>query len=332
MAEAIPESTALKTVLNKLKECDELEFLGWYNDKYIGCKTRLILQCKCCKTVRKTTTLTTLPKLIGVCRACSYKAVSDRSKDSFVGKSRSVRNSTHTIVSQDRNKFVYYHCSSCSDDSELFPKGIFRQCKSDWNAGKCSCACATNLRWSKDQYRILCERKCSSLEDREFIDFCGEWKGHRTKIIQRCRIHGDWDTSTIDKLLHSERGCPSCARDGSFFGYYPHKAFDEDTLYLIKFYKDNELFIKVGRSFDLNNRLDDFIKYSGYEIKLLSTTKDIHKNIYRLEQDLHLLMNEHHYRPLMKFGGSKYECFKEEILNNKYITNIFKYGVDSDVT
>ncbi len=114
-------------------------------------------------------------------------------------------------VENGYNKIYIVRCSACSKDEELYGTGHFKTTKNSvlrLNSIPCGCA-ASGVRWSAEQYSVLCERKAKNT-DYGFIGFCGEFKGNTTKIRLSCKKHGIWETNTINKFLSQGRGCPRC--------------------------------------------------------------------------------------------------------------------------
>lgn len=83
----------------------------------------------------------------------------------------------------------------------------------------------------------LCEDKNIS-----FINFCGDWKGNRTKLKLSCHNNHIWETSIASVCNGS--GCPSCSKHG----YMPSK---KGVLYVQKLIKGRTL---VGIKFGITNR------------------------------------------------------------------------------
>lgn len=109
------------------------------------------------------------------------------------------------------HKTCLLECSICKEDFELFGEGYFKSDKFSLLNGSIPCGCANKPHWNNEQYYTLCSRKAESL-GYEFLGFKGNWKGAKTKVILSCDIHGEWDTSSIDKLRNG-RGCPICKLD-----------------------------------------------------------------------------------------------------------------------
>ena len=74
---------------------------------------------------------------------------------------------------------------------------------------------------------------------------------------------------------------------GNGNGYYPERKDERDYLYVLNF---NDKFIKVGRSFDVNERIRNLRKPSEsgikkiYKLRIFTAT---HQDIYVYEQELH---------------------------------------------
>jgi len=112
------------------------------------------------------------------------------------------------------HKLYVLECDICSKDVELFNHGLFLSLKGGLIQGQIPCGCAFNPKWNKDQYIVLCQRQAAAL-GYSFIGFTGKWKGRSTKIRLLCKQHGEYNNGTIDKLLNTGRGCPSCAIEAS---------------------------------------------------------------------------------------------------------------------
>lgn len=100
-------------------------------------------------------------------------------------------------------------CSICSKDTELWPDGSI--CSNKGNLGnlKSPCGCSKAPKYSCDQIAVMVKRKVSE-KDIEFIGFVGDYQGSKTRLHLRCKKHGDWSTSWVLSVLHSNCGCPKC--------------------------------------------------------------------------------------------------------------------------
>ena len=110
-----------------------------------------------------------------------------------------------------RNSTKYYivKCSICEKDPELFGEGYFRITNSNINSKKTPCGCAKIPKWSKEQFSIICSRRALT-RGLNFLGFCGEWAGNKTKLRLSCPEHGEWTTTVINSFLTGNVGCNVC--------------------------------------------------------------------------------------------------------------------------
>ena len=128
-----------------------------------------------------------------------------------------------------------------------------------------------------------------------------------------CKIHGKQSVSYNNFVNHGRR-CGGCAKDASgFYGYYPERKDEQDYLYILNF---NNQFIKVGRSFDVKQRLKSLRTESGiktiYKMRIFTAT---HQEIYDYEQELHTELRERNFQHYVDWST---ECFENDC---KYVLN-----------
>ena len=109
-------------------------------------------------------------------------------------------------------KYYILKCNKCSQDGELFGEGYFKASRYNLLKPAIPCGCSYHPQWSKDQYSTLCARKSKELGN-IFIGFEGEWRGHKTKVIQSCLKHGEWGSGSITGLINGGSGCKGCQHD-----------------------------------------------------------------------------------------------------------------------
>ena len=118
-------------------------------------------------------------------------------------------------------------------------------------------------------------------------------------------IDGKWiGYFEVDNYFRGRR-CGGCARDenirrlredGNGNGYYPERKDETDFLYVLSF---NNQFIKVGRSFDIDERIKGLKKPSEsgikkiYKLRIFTAT---HQEIYDYEQELHSELRERNFQ------------------------------------
>lgn len=150
-----------------------------------------------------------------------------------------------------------------------------------------------------------------------------KYNGTRKKVKIKCPIHGYFNQEAGSHLRGV--GCPKCNDSGGFTKTrWKEKGsssnyFTGFKVYIIKCYKEKEVFYKIGRTFrDLKIRFGNNT-HMPYDYKIIKIIEGESDYIYDLET---LLKNKHRYlsyTPAITFHGSK-ECFKdldfEEV--NKY--------------
>lgn len=274
------------------------------------------VHCKYCKRSIDSQKINILNNNIGC--DCFFLDL-ENSRDDFIGtKFDTPKGGTLRILpwKGDRRggaKIYPMHCSICSKDTELFPGGSITGEKSELESGRSPCGCSSSKKWREEQWAILVKRRCVE-KGYTFKGWAGVFRGAKTKLSLECKEHGVWSTSTINGFINNTNGCPQCANEENSWGYYKKRAEEDDTLYLLRFTSEFETFIKIGRSFNLENRIRQF-ELKGYEIEVINANQATHKEIYDQEQSIHKALRHvgEQYTPLIKFGGAG-ECFKPSAL------------------
>lgn len=146
------------------------------------------------------------------------------------------------VVGKDKSGHAFFacNCSICSLDKELYPE-LFVSQTSSLRRGKIPCGCGFNPRHTEQQNIIRVIRKAKEKN----ITFNG-WSNEystvlKTKCNLSCGVCGyQWETASINRLLNSSDGCPSCASRG----YNPSKP---GTFYVVEWTnEENKKWIKYG--------------------------------------------------------------------------------------
>lgn len=121
----------------------------------------------------------------------------------------------------------------------------------------------------------------------DVIGFPDGYKNAYSSFEYNCKIHGKQNVS-YNNFVNQGRRCGGCWKDtGKLYGYYPERKDETDFLYVLNF---NDKFIKVGRSFDVDERINNGLnRQSGIpnkKIKKLRIFSATHQEIYDYEQDL----------------------------------------------
>jgi hypothetical protein len=147
----------------------------------------------------------------------------------------------------------------------------------------------------------------------------------KTTIV--CQQHGKFLQSPSNHIRG--QGCPKCAmgkeykpgaagqihvRPASRSGWISRQRGRNATLYLIELQNEQEVFFKVGITYDFKKR------FAGarmpYALQIVKSYQSADAgSVYDLEKKMHRTLKNHRYRPAVAFGGQT-ECFSsvDEIL------------------
>lgn len=131
----------------------------------------------------------------------------------------------------------------------------------------------------------------------EFIGWENEYKNSSSKFHWLCS-EGHPCKVSVNDFLHSGTRCRTCFKikqreEGEFYGYYPLRKDEMDYLYIIHFKQGG--YIKVGRSFDIQRRINQLLKISNHkrdEIGIVATYTGTHGDVYHTEQMIHSELTE----------------------------------------
>ena len=149
----------------------------------------------------------------------------------------------------------------------------------------------------------------------DVIGFPDGYKNNRSRFEYVCKTHGKQNVS-YHNFVNGGRRCGGCVKDlGNGNGYYPERKDEVDFLYVLDF---DGKFIKVGRSFDVDERIKSLRtaskvpKKNIHKLRIFTAT---HQEIYDYEQELHSELKE---RNLQHYVDWSTECFENDCL---YILN-----------
>lgn len=151
------------------------------------------------------------------------------------------------------------------------------------NGGTGCPKCAGNLKLTNDEAGLRIAAVCN-MKGYNFIEFIGKFKNAYSRFRYSCIKHGIQEAN-YNNFVNSGKSCKYCSWEvRGFYGYYPERKDEQDFLYVLDF---NGKFIKVGRSFDVDQRVGG--------LKSISKVKNIikhriftatHQEIYDYEQFL----------------------------------------------
>ncbi len=112
------------------------------------------------------------------------------------------------VTKAGKRRKLTCHCSICSLDQELHPKGSLKITKDKLMSGRQPCSCSWNTKWSERQNKIRVLREC---EKRGYIfhGWSAEYKTQKTRLDLENPLTGNrWITTTINDFLLNGSGDP----------------------------------------------------------------------------------------------------------------------------
>jgi ferredoxin-like protein FixX len=217
---------------------------------------------------------------------------------------------TRYITSRD---FITITCNTCFKDFNI-------KANNHLNGQGCKyCAAARTASKLARTFEDF-KKEASKVHNSKYSYVDTTLKNNKQKVIVICPKHGKFQ-QTVNHHLRG-RGCPSCAIDitkeknrnkqnvWSYSGWEAQgvssKYFNGFTLYIIECWKDNERFIKIGKTFiNISKRFQGQLPYDWKVIKTITGSA---RYISELEYALHSLNINYKYSPKIAFKGDS-ECF-----------------------
>lgn len=189
--------------------------------------------------------------------------------------------------------------------------------------GKGCPKCAGQAKPTEREALQKCVDICKEM-NYDVIGFVDGYKNCYSYFEYLCKIHGKHQVRYTNFVNGGTR-CSGCWRDrqkelGNGNGYYPERKDEQDYLYILNF---DDKFIKVGRSFDVDERvkslrtLSKVPKKNIHKLRIFTAT---HQEIYDLEQELHNELRERNFQHYVDWSN---ECFENDSLFvlNKLLDN-----------
>lgn len=204
----------------------------------------------------------------------------------------------------------------------ICPKhGLFQQLPFNHYKSGCSQCSFESMTKSTDEFIQKCIKVHGDMYDYSKVDY----KGAYVPIEIVCKIHGSF-YMTAASHANSKHGCPTCAReritkhardnpsgwssDNWEVSGRNSKDFTGFKCYIIKCYKDDEIFYKIGKTYkpiELRFKSKSSMPYT-YDV-LYSIESDA-SYISSLEHYLKREYKNYTYVPNIRFKGM-YECFSQ---------------------
>lgn len=168
------------------------------------------------------------------------------------------------------------------------------------------------LRIPEDKALSNCTSICMDMNYKP-VGFPNGYKNQKSRFEYICPVHGIQSPSYYGFVKQGAR-CKYCFKEkqkelSGFYGYYPHRVKEQDYLYVMNF---NDKYIKVGRSFNIQKRLEKLPRESGiYNIEVLRIYTATHQEVWDLEQSTHDKLTEmgfYHFESTWSIETFNIEC------------------------
>lgn len=273
------------------RRCKELNysFKGWYNDIYKGAHTRIRLENEdvCWDTV----TVSNFARQIS---SPPHKTQSSQTRRNIKAYNKFIKDNyirpEYKVSFYDQKGKVFVECSICKNDvyaRELGSDYRFLVNIASLKANHTVCRCSHCYRLSEKEYEF---KVTMALKERgaRFIKFLSDDVNNRTYVRFYCQ-EGHKCRAMVSSIIRGSRNCLECHKnDSSIYGYFKNRVLEEDNLYVILFKKLGIL--KVGRTFELNERLKSLAKQAGCKVrdlKIITVMHGIHQDVWDTEQWVH---------------------------------------------
>lgn len=198
--------------------------------------------------------------------------------------------------------------------------GVFEQTISDHLSGygcpKCGVEnISTKLRSSTKEF----VSKAIKVHEESYTYSKTDYVNAKTKVIITCPTHGDFTQTPNDHL----NGC-GCYRCGTERMGWTDSKWEEQgknstkftgyKLYVVKLWKDGEVFYKIGKTFV--SYAERFSRIGGYRYEVLYEVAADAKTVCELERKYHADNKNYTYKPNTPFNGHS-ECFTKVELKDR---------------
>lgn len=203
----------------------------------------------------------------------------------------------------------------CLKDGHKWPASLDRIINAGHGCPNCKSVLLSEQRKTPEHIALnKCIDICKEMKY-DVVGFPDGYKNAKSRFDYICKIHGK-QTVRYYHFVYNGTRCPKCAKDrqkdlGNGNGYYPERKDEIDFLYILNF---NNKFIKVGRSFDVKERIKSLRTISKTSIKNIHKLRIFtatHQEIYDLEQELHTELRERNFQHYVDWST---ECFENDSL------------------
>ena len=201
----------------------------------------------------------------------------------------------------------------CLKDGHKWNASIDSIINTNSGCPKCKATALAERRRTPEHIALQkCTEICKEM-NYDVIGFPDSYKNKDSNFEYVCKIHGK-QSVRYSSFVSLKSRCMGCWKDrqkesGNGNGYYPERKDETDFLYILDF---NGKFVKVGRSFDVDERvksLRTLSKISKKNIHKLRIFTATHQEIYDYEQELHNELRERNFQHYVDWST---ECFEND--------------------
>lgn len=252
----------------QIKKLDQIVFIAW-DGHYRGCKSKVVVRCALDGFEWRPTVSELLnggkgcPKCAGNIKSSPEERIEKINKIeniefiSWVGYYKNANSKVNVKCLLDGFKWV------ASVNSLV-------------NNGSGCPACSGNRRYSREEYEEMIKKYAG--ERFTLVGWYDDSVGARSKVICKCEECRFEFTPQLNNIIHSNAGCPRCAR----YGYQLDK-----TGYLYALRSECGRYLKIGISNDPKRRHNELEKRTPFKFNLIEQISGGGAKIAELEKYFH---------------------------------------------
>lgn len=279
----------------------------YYNYKdtvYLGSKNKITISCPLHGNFEQKAENHLAGRGCKKCGAKKIKGLPPETKEIFIDKARK----THKDI-YDYSK-VEYKNSQTKVIIICKTHGDFEQQPNNHIQGQGCTRCGDKrVSEGKKSNTDTFLKKASKIHGNVYLYNKVNYKGNRDSITITCPTHGDFEQLPVVHLRGS--GCTLCGQTSHWKrSDYINKAKGKKvTFYIIRCFSKEESFYKIGITFQKITYRYNNNKRMPYMYEVISEVHGNAEDIWDLELFEKRRLKKHNYQPLIKFPGSKTECF-----------------------
>jgi len=251
-----------------------------------------------------------------------YNAFMKKTTQQFIEQAKSIHGSKYDYTETEYNgtvKDVEIYCNECKSyfsiraANHLAQKQGCKKCNNKKRIVESTRTSETFIKKAKEVH--------GDIYDYSLVDY----KTNKQKVQIICKKHGAFEQTPNHHMRG--RGCKQCGVEAQIekcknkASSWSHHGWEKNgkesivfkgfSVYIIECWSENEVFIKIGKTFSgVQARFTNV--NMPYQWKLLKEYIGSAEYISKLEHSLHAKFKEYQYKPEIKFAGAT-ECFSIDI-------------------